>query len=71
MLGTRKKANASQAGELAFINALNSNSSLAKITPELLDKILKCMNTLMDVAVQSLRNVIIDQVCVKFNRFAS
>lgn len=61
MLGIRKKANISQAGELAVINSLNANS-LAKISSDLLDKTLKCMNVLMDVASHSLRNTIIDQV---------
>lgn len=61
MLGIRKKANISQAGELAVINSLSANS-LAKISSDLLDKTLKCMNVLMDIASHSLRNTIIDQV---------
>ncbi len=63
MLGIRKKVSANQTGELTLINSLDSKS--AKVTPELLDKGLKCMNALLDVAAaHSYRNVIIDQVCV-------
>ena len=66
MLGTRKKTNANQAGELSVINSLGTNLS-SKITPELLDKALKCMNTLIEIAaVHSYRNLIIDQVVHNF-----
>lgn len=67
MLGIRKKANANQAGELSLINSLGANS-VAKISPDLLDKILKCMNSLMNIAANnSFRNVIIDQVYKQLN----
>lgn len=44
----------------------NKSSSSQVIVPksqmELIDKALKCMNILMDIASQSTRNIIIDQV---------
>ena len=40
----------------------SSQVVVAKSQMELLDKALKCMNILMDIAAQSNRNIIIDQV---------
>lgn len=61
MLGLRKKANPNQAGELSLINSITSYSA-SKISAELLDKVLKCTNVLLEMASQSYRNIIIDQV---------
>lgn len=41
-------------------------TSGSKIQADLLEKVLKCMNILMEIAVQSNRNVIIDQVNLSF-----
>lgn len=56
-----KKANSSQTGDFTTINSISSYSA-SKVQPDLLDKAFKCMNTLMEIASQSYRNIIIDQV---------
>lgn len=65
MLGLKKKLSNTSA-ECSATNSIVSSSassrSSSKILAELLDKILKCMNTLMDIAAQSNRNIILDQV---------
>ena len=65
MLGLKKKQSSTSA-ECSQTNSIVSSStssrSSSKIQSDLLDKILKCMNTLMDLAAQSNRNIILDQV---------
>jgi hypothetical protein len=56
MLGLRKKPNTTDSTQAILYN------SASKIQPELLDKVLKCINVLTDIAVQSTRNIILDQV---------
>lgn len=60
-LGACKKVSQNQAGELTQLNSITS-SSASKLSTDILDKALKCMNTLMDLATNNYRNVIIDQV---------
>lgn len=59
MLGLRKKPNTTESTQTSLYN------SASKIQPELLDKVLKCINVLTDIAVQSTRNIILDQVNIK------
>ena len=40
----------------------SSQQVLNKAQTEMLDKMLKCMNTLIEIATQSNRNIILDQV---------
>ncbi len=67
MLGLRKKPTSS---EVILINGLQSNSG-SKLPAELLEKILKCVNVLTEIASQSYRNVILDQVGKYFYIFFS
>jgi hypothetical protein len=60
MLGLKKKPTST---ELIMINSIVSNSS-SKCPNELLEKILNVINTLIEIASQSLRNIILDQVCL-------
>ena len=48
--------------ETAPSEANTNNATILKSQMDSLDKILKCLNILLDVAAQSNRNIIIDQV---------
>ena len=59
MLGLKKKNAAAASSDTS---SPLFYSSASKCPPELTEKLLKCMNILMEIAVQSNRNVILDQV---------
>jgi formiminotetrahydrofolate cyclodeaminase len=58
MLGLKKKPTSN---EIILINSLQSNSA-SKVPNDILEKIFKCINVLTEIASQSYRNVILDQV---------
>ena len=60
MLGVKAKKTPSSNANEPSSQLIFTGSS--KVQPDLLDKVLKCMNILMDIAAQTNRNVIIDQV---------
>ncbi len=62
MLGVKKKPQTTN--NESSQSVIYTSSSKVQLEP--MDKILKCMNILMEIACQSNRNVIIDQVHHKF-----
>lgn len=58
MLGTKKKPSSNNSS----VENSQSITTSSKIQAEFLEKILKCINTLIEIASQSNRNLILDQV---------
>ena len=62
MLGTKKKPSSNNSS----VENSQSITTSSKIQAEFLEKILKCINTLIEIASQSNRNLILDQVLFYF-----
>ncbi len=58
MLGTKKKPSSNNSS----IENSQSITTSSKIQADFLEKILKCVNVLIEIASQSNRNIILDQV---------
>lgn len=60
---TKEKQDQSEASETTSADeATSTQQTLNKAQSELLDKVLKCMNVLIEIASQTNRNIILDQV---------